>query len=194
MVGKKKLITSATALARNLINHITILHLGHSRFTSLKCVSTAAALLLRFHGWNSDCFSVDASSTAECYGTCDYCERLAQVGGSARKKTEGEWYDLPQEVIYSHMAAVFISHQKARGGNPRGVVFLHSPLIQLCLAKSAGRQTKQRSRGGGERELVIRGTQDRHVLVAKPQPELMSRRGMPPSTNERATSIIVLQV
>lgn len=86
--------------------------------------------------------------------------------------------------------------------NPRGVVFLHSPLIQLCLAKSTGWQTKQRSsvraaatqrwRGWG-RELVIRATQDRHVLVAKPQPELMSRRGMPPSTNEGATSITVSQ-
>lgn len=42
-------------------------------------------------------------------------------------------------------------------------------------------------------ELVIRGTQDRHVLVAKPQPELMSRRGMPASTNEGATSITVSQ-
>lgn len=41
--------------------------------------------------------------------------------------------------------------------------------------------------------LVIRGTQDRHVLVAKPQPELMSRRGMPASTNEGATSITVSQ-
>lgn len=100
------------------------------------------------------------------------------------------------------MAAVFISHQKAREKNPRGVVFLHSPLIQLCLAKSTGWQTKQRSSvraaatqrwRGWEREPVIRGTQDRHVLVAKPQPELMSRRGMPPSTNEGATSITVSQ-
>lgn len=30
-------------------------------------------------------------------------------------------------------------------------------------------------------------------LVAKPQPELISRRGMPPSTSERANSITVLQ-
>lgn len=43
------------------------------------------------------------------------------------------------------------------------------------------------------RELVIRGAQDRHVLVAKPQPELMARGGMPPSTNEGAASITVSQ-
>lgn len=42
---------------------------------------------------------------------------------------------------------------------------------------------------GGRGELVIRGTQDRHVLVAKPRPKLMPCRAMPPSPNERATSI-----
>lgn len=53
---------------------------------------------------------------------------------------------------------------------------------------------RQEHRGADKAaELVIRGTQDRHVLVAKPPPELLSRRGLPTSTNERANSITVLQ-
>lgn len=68
---------------------------------------------------------------------------LALVGGVHQMRQQERDMTLPRELIFLLQgSSVYWPPENQR--KPRGVVFLHPPLIQLCHAKST-RQTKQQN-------------------------------------------------